>query len=286
MKDKILLLIVLMLLILTAFCFYKYFGPIQILSTISENNTADPLKEINSTHNTNEIVIVFKDGTSEDQIRQITNEINGEIIDKLPDINNYRIRINKKMNTEETLNLLEKINLKNEVTLASLGENLKNNDKNINDINSSNINNNKIQDTALANYNKPVNIYHSNDGLTFLYPEEWEMPKEGILINKKEHKEVNYIHKKSALFLFENEINNYINEDKQKGYTKDGELDQYEQGDLIITKWIMKKGNSLLPRALIQGKDFYYYFTSKDKVSLDEFTLIVDTFITTNSDKK
>jgi hypothetical protein len=285
MKDKILLFIVLILSIITVFCFYKHFNPNQNISSIFARDNDNPLKEIDETYNTSEIVVVFKDGTSEEQINQIFKEIDGEIIEKLPDINNYRIRINKKMNTEDTLNLLENINLKNEVILASIGEKLTSNDTAKKVINSSS-ESNKILDTALATYNKPVNIHHSDNGITFLYPEEWELPKEGLLINKKEHKELNYIYKKSDLYEFEDVINENINKEKQNGFNKDGELDQYEQGDLIITKWVMKKGNTLFPRALIQGKDFYYYFETNEKVSLDEFTLIVDTFIIPNSDKK
>ncbi|MED2737796.1 S8 family serine peptidase [Bacillus toyonensis] len=285
MKDKIILSISLILFAITAFCFYKYLSPNQNIFSLFERENESSLKEIDETYNTSELVIVFKDGTSEEQINQIVKEIDGEIIEKLPDINNYRIRINKKMNTEDTLNLLENINLKNEVTLASIGEKTTSNDSAKKDINSSS-ESNKILDTALATYNKPVNIHHSDNGLTFLYPEEWELLKEGLLINKKEHKELNYIYKKSNLYEFEDVINENINREKQNGFNKDGESDQYEQGDLIITKWVMKKGNTLFPRALIQGKDFYYYFDSNEKVSLDEFTLIVDTFIIPSSDKK
>lgn len=285
MKDKIILSISLILLGITVFCFYKYLSPNQGIFSLFERDNENHLKEIDETYNTSELVIVFKDGTSEEQINQIVKEIDGEIIEKQPDINNYRIRINKKMNTEDTLNLLENINLKNEVTLASIGEKTTSNDSAKKDINSSS-ESNKILDTALATYNKPVNIHHSDNGLTFLYPEEWELPKEGLLINKKEHKELNYIYKKSSLYEFEDVINDNINREKQNGFNKDGELDQYEQGDIIITKWVMKKGNTLFPRALIQGKDFYYYFDTNENVSLDEFTLIVDTFIIPDSEKK
>ncbi|NGY88497.1 hypothetical protein F6Y05_36500 [Bacillus megaterium] len=66
---------------------------------------------------------------------------------------------------------------------------------------------------------------------------------------------------------------------KKSGMSLDSEMDVHNQGNLVIAKWVMKKDDKLLPRSLIQGKDFYYYFTTNENVTLDEFSLIVDSFI-------
>lgn len=269
----------LILIFVLSLSYFLYKKCIPEKSNISAEQTKDSLNNLKRQYNTKELIIVFKESITEKQVKDLISEFDGEVIDKLPEIQNYHIKINKKMTTQEVLYLVEELNKKKEVSLAVLNEKA-NSDENKSYFNDIDIENNKIFDQALSIYNKPANVFYSQDGThTFLYPSKWNIEKDGKISYQTENKHLSYELKKSSLDLYEDVINKLIQSEESKGFTLDGEMDEYQRGSYTIVKWILKKGDTLQPRAIIQGKDYYYYFETNENVSLDEFSLIVDSFI-------
>lgn len=274
-RQKVFSIIITSIFILSvAYFLYQRYVPVK--SNISDKEAAQNMKSIDDKYNTNEIVVVFKETVTRKKIDQIISEYNGEIVDAMPDINNYKVKINQKMSIEEILYLVEELNKMKEVSMAVLNEKVRDkyNGK------SEQTENDKTFDNALSIYKKAANVYYAQDGThSFLYPSEWDIPKQGKLIEEKTKKELNYTLKQSQNSLFEESIQNYIYNEKQQGFLLDSEMDQYEHNGLMVAKWVMKKDDALYPRAIIQCKDYYYYFVPNEKVSLDEFSLIVDSFV-------
>lgn len=272
--------IVIILFFLFSFSYFFYQRYIPETSNITDEQTEKAMKKLESRYNTKELIIVFKDGVSKGEIKKIISEFDGEILDELPEIQNFKLKINKKMTSEEVLYLVEELNEMEEVSMAVLNEKVEMPDESESYFNDSDVENNKVFEKALDIYNKPANVFYSEDGShTFLYPSKWEINKEGTLSFIQEKKELQYSLKKSKIDQYEDVIYDKIDKEKEKGYTLDGELDQYEHDNLIVVKWIMKKDDVLSSRALIQGDNFYYYFNANEYISFDEFTLIVDSFI-------
>lgn len=271
--------IALILIFILSFSYFLYQRYVPEKTNITDEQTEEAMKKLEEQYNTKELIIVFKQGVSEGKVKEIISEFDGEIVDHLPEIQNYRLKIGKKLTTEEVLYLIEDLNNKEEISLAVLNDKAEvNEDETF--FNDNDIENNKVFDEALSIYNKPANVFYSKNGThTFLYPSTWDVSEEGKLISKTENKELTYILKKSEVDLYEDVIQNYIAEEEKQGLLLDSEMDVYEENGLIVTKWIVKSGDVLIPRALIQSEEFYYYFKTNDKVSLDEFSLIVDSFI-------
>jgi len=287
MKKQKYFKVVLILVFILSFSYFLHQRYVPEKSNISEEQTKASLKKLESKYNTKDVIIVFKEGVSEKKINDIISEFQGEVIDRLPEIKNYHIRIRKNLTTEEMLYLVEDLNKLNEVSLAVMEEKNDGENNSKSYFNSNQIESNKTFDDALAIYNKPANVFYSPDGShTFLYPSNWDFSKQGKLVYKKEEKEFTYTLKKSPIDLYEDVIQNDIQREEKSSMSLDSEMDVHNQGNLIIAKWVMKKDNSLLPRAIIQGNDFYYYFTTNDKVTLDEFSLIVDSFIVNKNPSK
>ncbi|MGF7534902.1 hypothetical protein AAGG74_14625 [Bacillus mexicanus] len=279
MKKQIYFWIVLILIFILSLSYFLYKRYIPEKSNISSEQTKEALENLNNQYNTKELIVVFKDGVSEKEVKEVISDFDGEIIDKLPDIQNYHIKINKKMTTQEVLSLVENLNKKKEVSLAVLNEKA-DSDENKSYFNNTDIENNKVFDEALSIYNKPANVFYSQDGThSYLYPSKWNIEKDGEITFQNEDKNLKYKLKKSPLDLYEDVTNKLIQTEETQGFTLDGEMDEYQRNDLTVVKWIMKKEDTLQPRAIIQGKDYYYYFETNNNVSLDEFSLIVDSFI-------
>lgn len=248
-------------------------------SNVTSQQTQESFKELEDQYNTKELIIVFKEGVSESKVKKIISDFDGEILDKLPEIQNYHIKIGKKLTTEEVLYLVEDLNKNEDVSLAVLGEKA-DSDANKSFFNDKDIENNKIFDEALSTYNKPANVFYSSDGThTFLYPSKWNIEQSGVLTSDSENKSMNYSLKKSPIGLYEDVVHKYIQGAESNNFILDGELDEYQRDNLTIVKWILKKDDILQPRAIIQGDNYYYYFETNENVSLDEFSLIVDSFI-------
>lgn len=280
MKKQKYFKVTLILVFILSFSYFLYQRYVPEKSNISEEQTKASLKKLESKYNTRDVIIVFKEGVSEKKIDEIISEFQGEVIDRLPEIKNYHIKIQKNLTTEEMLYLVEDLNKLKEVSLAVMEEKNAGKDNSKSYFNSNQIESNKTFDDALAIYNKPANVFYSPDGShTFLYPSNWDFSGQGKLVYKKEEKELTYTLKKSAIDLYEDVIQSNIQQEEKNSMSLDSEMDVHNQGNLTIAKWVMKKDDKLLPRSLIQGKDFYYYFTTNDNVTLDEFSLIVDSFI-------
>ncbi|MCK2000669.1 hypothetical protein MZM54_04610 [[Brevibacterium] frigoritolerans] len=278
-KQKYIWIILISIFILS-FVYFLYQRYIPEKSNITEKQTQQTMESIENQYNTKEMIIVFKEGVSKKEATNEISDFDGEIVEYLPEIQNYRVKINKEMRTEELLYLMEELNQRDTISLAVLNEKVKSKQDTDSDFNTNKIENNKVFDNALAIYNKPANVYYSENGFyTFLYPSYWDSTEEGKLVDIEANKQMTYILKKSKVDLFEDVIKDTINKEEKLGLTLDSEMDQYEQDKLIISKWVMKKDDTLQPRALIQGDDFYYYFQTNEKVSLDEFSLVVDSFI-------
>jgi len=280
MKRHKYLWITVIVIFILSFSYFLYQRYVPEKSNISSEQTSASMKKLESKYNTKDLIVVFKDGVSEKRINEIIKEFQGKVIDQIPEIKNYHIRITKDLTTQEMLYLVDDLNALKEVSLAVMEEKNDSDKESNSYFNSNQIESNKLFDNALAMYNKPANVYYSSDGShTFLYPSQWNITNQGKLVSDQTDKVFTYVMKKSAVDLYEEVIQNYIVTEEKSGLSLDSEMDVTQQDDLIIAKWIMKKGNTLVPRALIQGKDFYYYFTPNEKVSLDEFSLIVDSFI-------
>ncbi|WP_456364454.1 S8 family serine peptidase [Priestia aryabhattai] len=280
MKKQKYMWVTVMVVFILSFSYFLYQRYVPEKSNISSESTSASMKKLESKYNTKDLIVVFKDGVSEKKINEIIKEFQGKVIDRIPEIKNYHIRITKDLTTQEMLYLVDELNSLKEVSLAVMEE--KNDSGKASDsyFNNNQIESNKLFDNALATYNNPANVYYAPNGShTFLYPSEWDITTQGKLVDDKTNKVFTYVMKKSAVDLYEEAIQNYIVAEEKSGLSLDSEMDVTQQSDLITAKWIMKKGNNLVPRALIQGKDNYYYFTPNEKVSLDEFSLIVDSFI-------
>ena len=272
--------VVLIFVFILSFSYFLYQRYVPEKSNITANQTEQSMQKLKKQYNTKELIIVFKNGVSKSKANEIISEFNGEIIEYLPEIQNYRVRIKKDMTPEELLYLVENLNQRKEISLAVFNETVDSNKDSNSFFNNTKIENNKLFDKALNTYNKPVNVFYSKDGShTFLYPSTWDVEKQGKLVEKNKGKELTYVLKKSQVDMYEDVIQKYIKEEEKKGFSLDGEIEEFEQDHLIITKWIMKKDGIQMPRSLIQGDNFYCYFVANEKVPMDEFSLVIHSFI-------
>lgn len=246
-------------------------------SNITEEQTEQSLRELEETFNTEEIIVVFNDGLSQEEMETFLNEMGARIVDKQVELSTYVIQF-KNTTSEKLLYLLDELNEQEEIAVAIFNTKTEQSDEEL-QFNDNTIESNKVFEAALSNYGESANVFYSIDGgFTFLYPTTWESSSEGLLNNQTEEKQVTYKSKKSAVDLYEDVVHNSIENEQENGFKLESELDVHERNHLIVVKWVMSNGEQTYSRALLQGEDEYYYFESNENVLPEEFNLIVDSF--------
>lgn len=268
--------IILILFFLTSFGYFFYQNVFPEKSNITEEQTKESMKELEKAFNTEEIIVVFKDGMSEEDMETFIKEMGATIVDQQIELSTYVIHF-KNTTTEKLLYILDELNEQDEIAAAvfSSKENLSDDTLPFND---NTIENNKVFESALSNYGQPADVYYSTDGgFTFLYPTSWKATEKSLTYPPEE-KQVTYKTKKSPVDLYEDVVHSFIEKDLEQGLDYGSELDVYETSRFIVVKWLMTNGEQTFNKALLQDANNYYYFESNEFVTPEEFNLITDSF--------
>ena len=250
-------------------------------SNISEKDTDLKIEEIEKQYKPKEVLILFKEEATKEEIDQTISDVNGTVLDSMDDIKNYRVEIPSSDGTEDLLSIIEKLNQNPLVEMADLNEVAATIDETPSLEQTAETG--SAFEQALNIYNKEASIYYSSDKTyMFLYPTGWSKVNDKIISKPSAKKAIVYTNEFLKNELFDQKVEVYLEKDEEKGFVFEGVIDRYERDNLIISRYEVKKDSKTYFKSFIQAGDRFFYFQPNSEVTIDEFSLILDSFLLNN----
>lgn len=244
---------------------------------VSKTNTQERIHELEKQYKKKEVLILFKESASDEDIERIIADVKGEVIDSMKEIKNYRIEIKDAKGISDLMLVIETLSQNPLVEMADLNEVASSVDQpSLDNPEEASI----AFEQALSIYNKEAAVHTSKDqSYTFLFPADWKQSTEHMISESQSKKGVAFTSEYSKQAFFDDKVDVFLKKDEEAGFVFDGVADRYERDGLIISRYEVKKTGKTYYKGFIQAQDTFFVFKPSDNVTIDEFSLILDSFL-------